>query len=431
MVMKEIVRDIIVRLITLEARAVLKKYAPDIILVTGSVGKTSTKDALYAALKHHAFVRKSEKSYNSDVGVPLTVLGVPNGWGNPIRWAKNLIDGILMLVVPMPYPRWLIAEVGADRPGDISRSLSWLTPSVVVATRIPEIPVHVEFYASPEDVVKEELFPLSQLREGGVAVVNEDEPSTRDAPIPDGVRRMSYGFSKDADVRASHYRVLSKNNLPDGISFSVHYGSERIHLALRGVVGASHVYAVLGGIAGALAAGASFAHLERVQEEHDPSPGRLRIIEGHRSTALLDDSYNASPAATLEALRALKHSPAPSRRIAVLGDMLELGSFSADEHKKIGEAAPGHADVLVAVGVRARRIAERAKECGMPETSVHVFENGIEAAEWLHTYMEEGDVILVKGSQSMRMERIVKALMAHPKDASILLPRQDAEWLAR
>ena len=429
--MREIVRSLIVRLITLEARAVLKKHRPSVMVVTGSVGKTSTKDAVYAALKNHTFVRKSEKSYNSDIGVPLTILGVPNGWSSIAQWTKNLVDGLLLIVLPAPYPRWLVVEVGADRPGDISRALSWLTPSVVVATRIPEVPVHVEFYASPEDVAREELFPLSRLLPGSVAVVNEDEETTRTTPLPEGVRRMSYGFSKDAEVRASHYRVLSKNGLPDGISFSVHHGSERTHVTLRGVVGHAHVYAMLGGMAGALAAGAPFSDMERVQEAHDPSPGRLRIIEGIRASVLLDDSYNASPAATEEALKTLKDSPARGRHIAVLGDMLELGSFSADEHKKVGEIVPRYADMLVAVGVRARRIAERAGESGMREENIRVFENALEAANWLRDSVGDGDVVLVKGSQSMRMERVVHALMAHPEEAPTLLARQDAEWLAR
>ena len=173
--MKEAIRNIIVYILTLEARAVLKKYKPQIVVVTGSVGKTSTKDAAYAALKHHAFVRKSEKSYNSDIGVPLTILGVPNGWGNIVQWIKNILDGFLVLLVTTPYPRWLILEVSADRPGDISRALSWLKPDIVVATRFPEVPVHVEFYTSPEDVIKEELFPVTLLRTAGTFVLNSDD----------------------------------------------------------------------------------------------------------------------------------------------------------------------------------------------------------------------------------------------------------------
>src|SRR3989344_425268 len=172
---KEYIRRAVIALLTLEAKAILARHRPKVMVVTGSVGKTSTKDAAYAALKGHAFVRKSEKSYNSDIGVPLTILGVPNGWGDPVRWARNIADGALRAVGVGPYPEWLVIEVGADRPGDLSRSLAWLKPDIAIATRFPDVPVHVEFYGSPEEVCAEELFPLTQLREGGTALLHDDE----------------------------------------------------------------------------------------------------------------------------------------------------------------------------------------------------------------------------------------------------------------
>lgn len=429
--MKEFIRTIIVRLLTLEARAILKKYKPRLIVVTGSVGKTSSKDALYAALKGHVFIRKSEKSYNSDIGVPLTILGVPNGWGNGMQWVRNLLDGLLILLVITPYPRWLVLEVGADRPGDISRSLSWLRPSVVVTTRFPETPVHVEFYNSPEEVVAEELFPLALLQDGGVAVINEDDDRARDAVLREGVSCIRYGFSKHADIRASQYRVLSKNGLPAGISCSLTYRDERLHLSIPHVIGHTHVYALLAGVAGAVASGVPFSELGAVAESYRGAPGRLTLIQNSVSGVILDDSYNASPVAVEEALKALESAPTKGRRIAVLGDMLELGAYSAEEHKKIGRVLRGYADMLVTVGVRTRHIAESAKESGMANTQVYSFEKGSDAVAFLLNTLHEGDIVLVKGSQSMRMERVVKALMAHPEEAPSLLPRQDDEWLAR
>lgn len=428
--MKEFIRKIVVFLLTLEAKAVLKKYKPKIIVVTGSVGKTSTKDATYAALKHHAFVRKSEKSFNSDIGVPLTILGLPNGWGNGVQWVRNLIDGFLLTLVTTPYPQWVVVEVGADRPGDISKSLAWLEPDVVVTTRFPDVPVHVEFYTSPEEVVCEELHPISQLATNGVAVVNTEDEHAMSADVPKGRKRLTYGFSKDADVKASHYRVLTKKNMPNGISFVVSYKTQQIRLSLYGIIGQTHVYAVLGGVAGALAAGASLENMERFAESFNPPPGRMRLIEGAKGSMLIDDSYNASPIATAEALRALHSAPA-TRRIAVLADMFELGRFSAEEHRRIGDLAKECADVVVAVGVRARSIVERLEELGASKQSIHVFERGSDAADYLFKEIQKGDVILIKGSQGMRMERAVKVLMANPTNAEQLLARQDPEWLGR
>lgn len=123
----------------------VRKYKPRIVAVTGSVGKTSTKDAIFAVLADNQHVRKSDKSFNSEIGLPLTILGCPNAWNNPLRWLQNIFDGFLLLVLPSRYPAWLVLEVGADRPGDISGVAKWLPVDVAVITRLPEVPVHVEF----------------------------------------------------------------------------------------------------------------------------------------------------------------------------------------------------------------------------------------------------------------------------------------------
>lgn len=429
--MKEYVRAIVVYLLTLEAKAVLRKYKPRIIAITGSVGKTSSKDAAYAAISGHTFVRKSEKSFNSDIGVPLTVLGVPNGWGSVVQWLRNLADGLLLLILPAPYPRWLIVEVGADRPGDISRALSWLQPSVVVATRFPEVPVHVEFYDSPEAVFAEESYPLTALGSGSCAVLNADDERMRTLTLPDGVSTIRYGFAKDADVRASHYRVLTARGAPRGISFSIHHADERLQVSLGGAIGKVHVYALLAGVAAARAAAVPFSRMKDIAEAYQPSPGRLRLIKGANDTTIIDDSYNASPAAVEEALNALESAPTGGRRIAVLADMLELGRYSAEEHRKAGAAAATVVDFLVTIGVRARHIAEGAKAGGMHDSAIRSFERGEDAAVFLRAELKEGDTVLVKGSQSMRMERVVRALMKDPDDAPRLLARQDTEWLSR
>ena len=429
--MKDQLRRIILFILTLEAKAVLKRHKPRIIVVTGSVGKTSTKDAAFSALKQHVFVRKSEKSYNSDIGVPLTILGVPNGWSNIGVWLHNILRGFLLILTSTPYPKWLVIEVGADRPGDISKSLAWVEPSIVITTRFPDVPVHVEFYESPAAVIAEELFPVSLLKEGGVAVVNEDDKHAANAALPTGARRLSYGFSKGADIRGMRFRPTSKAGLFSGISFDIVFGEEKAHITLPGVVGTSPAYAILAGVAGAVAAGIPLSDAAAGIERHEPPTGRLRLIPGKNNSIIIDDTYNASPAAVEEALKALKDAPQSGKRIAVLGDMLELGSFSAGEHARIGKLAAECADVLVTAGVRAKGMAEAAREAGMSESRVQVFERAESAGSFLTSFIETGDTVLVKGSQGMRMERIVKALMAEPEKAPELLVRQDAEWLAR
>src|SRR3989344_4004758 len=125
--MKKILRAVIVLLLTLEARLVLRKYRPQIVAVTGSVGKTSAKDAIYSVLSGSYFIRKSEKSYNSDIGIPLAILGLKTGWGTMFIWGKNIIEGLALIFFPNHYPRTLVLEVGADRPDDIRRIAKWLS----------------------------------------------------------------------------------------------------------------------------------------------------------------------------------------------------------------------------------------------------------------------------------------------------------------
>jgi UDP-N-acetylmuramoyl-tripeptide--D-alanyl-D-alanine ligase len=428
---KEALRKAVVWLLTLEAKAILKKYRPRVIAVTGSVGKTSAKDAVYAALSLRYFVRRSEKGYNSDIGVPLTILGVPNGGSNPIQWLKNLIDGLSIILLSAPYPEWLVLEIGGDRPGDISRSLSWLAPNVVVATRFPDIPVHVEFYDSPGAVLKEELSPLSWLTDQGLAIINADDARAMAEPLPSGVRRVTYGFSLDADVKASRFHLSSKNHMPSGMSFDINCRSERTHVSFENIVGKGHAYAVLAGISASVGLGAPLADAVNGVEKYDPPLGRSRVIPGVRKTSIIDDSYNASPVAVEEGLHALKEIPRLGKRLAVIGDMLELGVYSQREHERVGRYAAECADILITVGIRAKGIAAGARESGMPHESVIECERGSDASSVLISEVQEGDVIFVKGSQAMRMERVVKSVMQRPELAPQLLVRQEPEWLSR
>jgi UDP-N-acetylmuramoyl-tripeptide--D-alanyl-D-alanine ligase len=427
---KEFIRRAVVIALTSEAKAVLKKYRPKVLLVTGSVGKTTTKDAVYTALSAGTFVRRSEKSYNSDIGVPLTILGVRNGWSNPLRWLKNLAEGFLLICLTAPYPKWLVIEVGADRPGDI-RALRWLAPDAVVATRFPDVSVHVEFYESPGAVIEEELAPVWWLGKDGVAVLNADDARASAAATKEGVRRLTYGFSKDASVRAVRLHVNSTRKMPAGLSFEARYEDARAHVSLPGVLGDAHVSAALGGIAAAIAVGVPFAEAAAAFAAYAPPSGRMRLIPGMRGSTVIDDSYNASPAAAEKALASLSDVPRTGKRIAVLADMLELGTFSVDEHRRIGALAAGSADILITCGIRARDIARAALDAGMPAEAVFECDTGADAAARLVALIGEGDVVLIKGSQSMRMEKVVKSVMLEPEKAKELLVRQEGEWLMR
>lgn len=429
--MKTIVRNILVFLLTLEARLVLRKYQPKIIIVTGSVGKTSTKDALYTALKNYLHIRKSEKSYNSDIGVPLTILGCPNPWSSPRAWIRNLLEGLALILLPHRYPAWLILEVGADKPGDIRGILRYARPDVVVVTRFPDVPVHVEFYRSPKELIEEESLPALLLREDGLLVINADDANM--LPLKEGTRAkvLTVGMHHASDVVFSNELVIERERRADGVAFHLTYKGSSAPFAILGALGRQHVYPVALASAVALFEGVNLVDLSDAFSTHQAPPGRMRILKGIKGSTIIDDSYNASPVAVEEALITLRQLPVSGKRIALLGDMLELGTYSKAQHEEVGKLAGSFLDVLGTVGVRAQGIANAALGEGISESKVFQYEDSRYAGKEFEQFVDEGDVILIKGSQSIRMERAVKELMAEPERAESLLCRQDEAWLAK
>ncbi len=435
--MKRFLKAVVVLLLSWEAGAVLRKYKPFIIAVTGSVGKTSTKDAILEVVKGTIKSRKSLKSFNSEIGVPLTILGLENKWSSVFGWATNIIRGFLMVLFPVPYPELLVLEVGADHPGDISRITKWLTPDISVVTRIPDLPVHVEYFSSPEEVKKEKSELVKAIKQTGVFIANADDPAVVGLSSLTRAHMITYGFGETAMVRGSKpqiaYREKDERNFPVGMSFEIDYHGESYPVVLMGILGAHICESALAACAVGIARGIPMTHIISSLGVLETPRGRMRIIPGKSGSTIIDDSYNSSPIALRAALDVLKQIDA-NHRIAVLGDMLELGKYSETEHWDIGRLLGTWVDQLVTVGPRARAIAEAAKTAGLPDGKIRTFADSKEAGEWLMPEIKTGDVILVKGSQGsgenmIRMERAVNALMAHVEDADKLLVRQEKEWL--
>lgn len=434
--MKQTLKRIIVWILQAEARAVLRKYKPRVVAITGSVGKTSTKDAVYAVLSKKFHVRKSEKSFNSEVGVPLTILGLGNAWGNPLAWLQNIIDGLSLLVTTRPYPEWLVLEVGADRPGDIKALASWIKVDVAIITRLPEVPVHVEFFDSVEAVIEEKASLMDAVRPGGAVLLYADDERTRKLekrlPAPDA-RIVLFGFSDEVDVWVHKFEVVREDggrNWPIGMRAAITVGEESAPVQIIGSLGQHAFVPAVAAAAAGHVLGVSLQEIVAGLESYDPPPGRVRLLPGIKGTLVIDDTYNSSPAATEAALGALALCR-PTRAIAALADMMELGRVSVEEHRKAGAKAAKVCDLLITVGVRARDIAMGALDNGMKDEDILQFEDAQKAAAEIQNMLREGDAILVKGSQSMRMERVVEEIMAEPDRAPELLVRQDREWKKR
>jgi UDP-N-acetylmuramoyl-tripeptide--D-alanyl-D-alanine ligase len=436
------IKKIIISILTLESRLVLKKYHPTIIAVTGSVGKTSTKDAIYAVLAATGIhVRKSDKSFNSKIGLPLTVLGVSNAWKNPLGWLSNIICGLELIFFKSDYPKIIILEVGADHPGDIEKKVKWFKPDIAVITKIGDVPVHVEFFKSPAEVLKEKIFLAKGVKAGGTIVLYADDERLKGLDFGADRKIMRYGMSKGSTVAGSYPMIVYKKSQggldrPSGMTFKLDYEGNSVPIFLPGVLGAQYIYPILAAVAVGLVRGVTLAQIIKSISDYKPPCGRMNIIDGRNDSTIIDDSYNSSPTALYAALSVLAEIEGARRKIAILGDMMELGLYSVDEHKKAGALVAKsldsvRGDLLITVGQRAKGIGEGAMAAGMKSSSIISFDDSFEAAEKIKVMIKAGDVILVKGSQSPRMERITKALMADPSRASELLVRQEKEWLEK
>ena len=462
------IKKMLVWILTIESRLILSKYKPFIVAVTGSVGKTSTKDAIYDVLKadgvctgqNICFVRKSDKSFNSEIGLPLTVIGVPNAWRNVSGWMNNIFAGARLIFKRADYPDCLVLEFGADHPGDIRKVARWLRPDIAVITKISRTPVHVEFFKSPEEVFEEKAALAMAVKPGGTLILFADDEKVAgldERVKPHDVPVISFGLNETADVKASDIKVLydepsvkewkvesasgiGSNGFsfapkvvaaPIGISFKLITEGGVQSITVKGILGKTYLYPLLAAAAVGKARGLALRSVANSLSSYGAPNGRMRIIQGRNGSTLIDDTYNSSPDAALAALEALKGLECAGTKIAILGDMMELGKYASEEHRKIGREAASIVGRLVTVGQRSRHTAEEAVKAGLSAEAVSSFDSAAEVARFIAPLVKTGDIILVKGSQAARMERVAAALLRDPSQAAKLLVRQEKEWLEK
>lgn len=418
------------------AEKALQKFKPRVIGVTGSVGKTSTKEAVFTVLSSKFRVRKNEKNYNNEIGLPLTVLGVESGGGSFWRWAIVILKsiGVILFSRRKKYPEILVLEMGADRPGDIKYLVDFLRPEVGVVTAIGIS--HLEFFRDKKNIAREKGYLVKNLKREGVAVLNWDDEEVRAMAEDIKTRKISFGFSEEADVRASDiffgYEKIRDQYGGDiskirGISFKLSYEGTTLPVRLIRSVGRPQIYAVLAAAAVGIHFDMNLLEIAEALKDFQAPAGRLNLIDGIKNTVIIEDSYNAAPQSTLAALEVLEKIKA-RRKIAALGEMLELGGETENGHREVGKKAAEVVDILVTVGEKAKFIADEAQNAGLNKENIFCYSNSIEAKIPIQNMLQEGDVILIKGSQGARMERISEEIMRHPEDAEKLLPRQTAEW---
>lgn len=393
-----------------------------LVAVVGSVGKTSTKHDIATILSQRFRVRMHEGNYNTEVSVPLAILGIdlPSSLKNPISWLAVFRAAHLRVKQPTDVDV-IVQELGTDAPGDIAAFGTYLLPDLAVVTAVT--PEHMEFFGTIEAVAQEELSVSNYAR---YVLINRDDVEGRFADFESNPNFATYGTTAAAEYRIEQSSFTTDDGYV-GMVFAPEFPQE-FEVAVR-VYGEHSLRPVMGAVAVAAKLSLTPAEIVKGLAAVRPVPGRMNLLRGIGGTTIIDDSYNSSPAAAAAALQTLYALDAEnvSQRIAVLGDMRELGASSQIEHEKIGALCdPNMLSWLVLVGPDSEKyLAPIARQRGC---QVRIARDAIEAGEFVRSVSQEGAAILVKGSQNtIYLEECVKILCNMDED--IQLVRQSPAWL--
>ncbi len=347
-----------------------------VIGITGSVGKTTTKELTYTVLSQSYQTMKSPGNRNNEIGLPLTLLAL------------------------RPSDERAVLEMGMYAQGEIARLCELAKPDVGVLTMIA--PVHLERLGSMDAITAAKQELVEALPEDGTAILNRDDDRVMSMVPHTAARIFTYGLDDRADLWADNIQSMGL----DGVHFTLHHRREALNVRIP-LLGQHSVHTALRATAAGLVEGMRWEAILAGLSEM-PSQLRLVTVSGPHDSLLIDDTYNASPDSVLAALNLL--DDLDGRRIAVLGDMLELGDMAEIGHRRMGIRAADVADELVVIGPLARLIGEEAIAAGLPVSCVTAVDSAAEAIPVLENLIREGDVVLIKGSLGMQMEQIVSQL---------------------
>ncbi|GAB6158874.1 UDP-N-acetylmuramoyl-tripeptide--D-alanyl-D-alanine ligase [Desulfotomaculum varum] len=373
-----LVKDTLQALQRLAADNRARLTAP-VVAVTGSNGKTTTKDMIASVLQTRYNTLKTQGNYNNELGLPLTLL--------------NLTEQHQAAVV----------EMGMRGPGEIDFLAKLAKPNGAVITNIGE--AHLERLGSVKNIALAKTEVLEHIEPGGFAVLNGDSPWLRELAGRCRGKVWFYSLTDRGDIQGYDIK-------PDGpgVKYQVIYPGGRGEICLP-VPGSHNVLNSLAAVGVGLLLGLTFADIARGLQQVELTKMRLEIIKCQDIT-IINDTYNANPASVKAALKVLQET-ATGRKIAVLGNMYELGDLSRPGHREVGEAAAGvPVDYLVTVGQLARWVAEGGQQAGLAPACIRQCEDNQQAISILKNILQTGDTILIKGSRGMRMEQIVQELAA-------------------
>ncbi len=390
------------------AQILLFRFRPSIIAITGSAGKTTTKEVIYWVLHKNSHlqkqgIRKNYGNLNTELGVPLSILGFKN-YPSGLSWIIYILIGIVRAFFSFQYPKILILEMAADKIGDIRYLAKYFKPHIAIITNIG--PAHLEAFKNIENIAKEKSILVKILNSSDFAVLNFDNSYTRKMGFQTSAKVTYFGISKDAAV---HIDNIERNQ--EGIQAKVYLGGSSAPLTLRSP-NKAFIYAALAAITVACDIfKLSLVEVTQNLKDFEPYKGRSLIISGKKQSIIIDDTYNANPMSMEFAFEMVDIlAKKQQRKIFILGDMLELGEKRTFYHQDIGRKAGKLADYLLVIGKNSKNYLIGAKQVAKKTTILKEFSNPEESARFILDKLKKDDIILIKGSRAIEMERAVEIL---------------------
>lgn len=413
--MKRLFKEWLKNYLRILAAAVLKKYQPRIIAITGSTGKTTTKEAIFTAIAgsdnwRNKLIAKTTGNLNTEFGIPASIID-PSFVGTPVgdkmRLSTNDVwkltgRAFKLLFTKADYPELWILELGADKPGDITHFMSFIQPEVGILTNIGD--VHLEFFGSKANLVEEKRKLITGIKPGGLAILNKDDEFTNLIARNLPAKVIFISAKTEADFRATDIALSGS-----GIRFYLAHADKSLPVAMP-VYGRQFVYAGLSALAVADYLGVPLAAAVHSLSKLKLPSARFEKIELGKLT-LIDDTYNANPTSMAGALESLASLGLGKRKVAILGDMRELGSAYEKGHQEVGRIVAKTADFLISIGAGGELIRQTAILSGMPAShTVGFAEAADQSQEILLNYLRDNDIVLVKGSRAVHLDKIANLI---------------------
>jgi UDP-N-acetylmuramoyl-tripeptide--D-alanyl-D-alanine ligase len=416
-------RKIIKYLLRIACRIVFKKHNPFIVAITGNAGKTTTKEAVFSILKENfGEVRSTKENLNTDIGVPLGILGLNNAKNNLWEWTKNGFKLLFLLFGNKNFPKYLVLELAADKPKEIEYFMKFIPVDIGIITTIGEDPVHLEFFPNKNRLIEEKSWLARGIKREGVVILNNDDAEVfkmKDV-VPTNAKLLLYGSRMGIDKSAEGSTIVSFSGPKIGIDEKGHcpfseisffYNKTIAQGRFNNIVGNGYAYAFAASIACGISLGIPISKSVRILERKFlPLAGRLNVINNNK-VRIIDDSYNASPISyynALDVMACLGSACVSAREILILGDMAELGSKSDQIHKGVLERALKVADIIILVG-EAMEKASKNKRVNRDKI-LYIKKNSSDALVVIKKIVKSNDIILIKGSHAMEMNLIVEGL---------------------